>query len=65
MKDETKKVIALFPNLQEGITVGVDVKSDGGDRVEIRRDGVLCWRSFEFEPDFYHDLEKNLRWASR
>ncbi len=30
MKDETKKVIALFPNLQEGITVGVDVKSDGG-----------------------------------
>lgn len=64
MKDETKKVIARFPNLQKGITVGVDVKSDGGDRVEIRRDGVLCWRSFEFEDDFYYNLEQNLRWSS-
>lgn len=65
MKDETKKMIARFTNLKEGIEVGTDVKSNGGDRVEIRQDGCLCWRAFEFEAGFYEDLEKNLKWASQ
>lgn len=65
MKKETQAIIDQFTKLKEGVTVGVDVKSSNGDRVEIRKDGCLMWRSFEFEDGFELMLKQNLEYASK
>jgi hypothetical protein len=61
MNDETLKIIARYPNLKEGVVVAPDVVAYGSARVEIRKDGFLCWRMFEFENDFAYYLDKNLK----
>ncbi|PXW50416.1 hypothetical protein DFO55_12487 [Grimontella sp. AG753] len=64
MNEETLKVIARFPHLKPGVSVAPDVISHGYARVEIRKDGCLCWRMFEFEANFIHELERNLEYVS-
>lgn len=45
--------------------VAPDVIAHGSARVEIRENGFLHWRAFEFEPGFYEALEKNLKYVSK
>lgn len=65
MNEKSKAIIALYPNLKDGVVVAPDVISGGSARVEIREHGHLHWRAFEFEPGFYTDLEKNLKYVSK
>ncbi|EDW6768799.1 hypothetical protein K2895_004749 [Shigella sonnei] len=65
MNERTKAIIALYPNLKDGVVVAPDVVSSGSARVEIRENGHLHWRAFDFEPGFYDDLEKNLKYVSK
>ena len=64
MNEQTLAIIALYPNLKEGVTVAPDVVAHGSARVEIREKGHLHWRAFDFEPGFYEALEKNLKYVS-
>lgn len=64
MNEETLAIIDRYPNLKKGIVVAPDVVAHGSARVEIRQDGLLCWRMFEFEKDFAYYLERNLKEVS-
>lgn len=60
MRSTTRKIIAEY-HLPAGYTVAPDAWSGSDARVEIRGpDGLLCWRAFEFEPNFEQELRKNL-----
>lgn len=50
---------ALKAQLQPGYTCLVaNTARDGSRQIEIRDEGCLCWRGWEFEPNFEADLDR-------
>ncbi|MEB7891003.1 hypothetical protein NGK36_17170 [Hafnia alvei] len=59
MKLSTSAIIAKFA-LKENVTVAESSNSRDGAQIEIRKEGSLCWRAWEFEAGFELDLLSNL-----
>lgn len=62
--DMNARIAAIVPTLKPGYTLAVSATSGSDDyQVELRKDGVLAWRGWTFEPDFDFYLERELERA--
>lgn len=61
--EEIKNIIADHP-LKPGYTTVYERNFYGDIRVEIRDEGSLAWRSWNFEAGFLFNLKRELKWAS-
>ncbi|UIN19247.1 hypothetical protein [Yersinia ruckeri] len=62
MQKSTQEIINRF-KVRDGVTICVSSSNQHGEKVEIRESGYLVWRAFNWESNFYFELNKNLSYC--
>jgi len=59
-----QQIAAAQPKLKARYTLAISAIAHGSQQVEIRREGFLVWRGWEFEHGFESDFSRELSMAT-